>query len=212
METQTSRTGLTELITRHPATEFDPHLVTAAQQFSVSWFAAYTSSRHEKCVALHFDQRRIETFLPLYTTRNRWKNGCAREIALPLFPNYVFVRIDPRQRVRVLEVPGVLALVGSGRVLAPLPDFEIETLRCGLRQRKIEPHPYLVLGERVRIKAGAMLGLEGVLVRKKNNLRVVIALDAILQSVAVEVDADDLELAAKFPARARLAPNFEGRR
>jgi transcription antitermination factor NusG len=209
METQTSRT---ELTTRHSSTEVDTHLVTASQQLSVSWFAAYTHSHHEKRVASHFDQRRIETFLPLYATRHRWKNGCSKELALPLFPNYVFVRIDPRQRVRVLEVPGVVALVGSGRALAPLPDFEIETLRCGLRQRKIEPHPYLVLGERVRIKGGAMLGMEGVLVRKKNNLRVVIALDAILQSVAVEVDADDLEPAANFPARARVATNFQGRR
>jgi len=133
------------------------------------------------------------------------------DLQLPLFPNYVFVRIDPRERVRVLEVPGVLSLVGFGRILAPLPDFEIEALRSALGELKIEPHPYLVIGERVRIKAGPMMGLEGVLVRKKNNFRVVLALDAILQCVAVEVDADDLEPAAKSAGRVVSSPGFAGR-
>ena len=87
-------------------------------------------------------------------------------------------------------------MVGFGRNLASLSDFEIAALRSGIGQRRIEPHPYLVMGERVRIKAGAMLGMEGVLVREKNRSRVVIAIEAILQSVAVEVDAADLEPAA----------------
>ena len=120
------------------------------------------------------------------------------------------MHIDPRERVRVLEVPGVQSLVGFGRTLAPLPHFEIEALRSGLGQRKIEPHPYLVIGERVRIKAGPMTGMEGVLVRKKNNFRVVLALDAIMQSVAVEVDADDLEPVANYAGRVVLPPGFAG--
>jgi transcription antitermination factor NusG len=173
-----------------------------------NWFAAYTNSHHEKRVALHFAERRIESFLPLYSTPHRWRNRCEMIVQLPLFPNYVFVRIDPRDRVRVLEVPGVFSLVGFGRTLAPLPDFEIETLRSGLGQRKIEPHPYLVIGARVRIKAGPMMGMEGVLVRKKDNLRVVLALDVIMQSVAVEVDAEDLEPVTNHAARLILAPNF----
>jgi transcription antitermination factor NusG len=148
-------------------------------------------------VAGHFGERQITSFLPLYSARHRWRNRCEMQLELPLFPNYVFVRIDPRERVRVLEVPGVLSLVGFGRNLAPLPDFEIEALRTGLGQQKIEPHPYLIIGERVRIKAGPLTGMEGVLVRKKNNFRVVLALDVIMQCVAVEVDADDLEPVAK---------------
>jgi len=167
--------------------------LVVAQEFSASWFAAYTNSRHEKRVAWQLGERQIESFLPLYRTRHRWRNRCEMDLELPLFPSYVFVRIDPRERVRVLQVPGVLSLVGFGRSLAPLPDFEIEALRSGLGQRNVEPHPYLVLGEKVRIKAGPMMGLEGVLVRKKNNFRVVLALDAIMQCVAVEVGADDLE-------------------
>jgi hypothetical protein len=95
----------------------------------------------------------------------------------------------PGDRVRVLEVPGVLSLVGFGRTLAPRSDFEIEALRSFVGQRKIEPHPYLVIGERVGIKAGPMTGMEGMLVRKKSNFRVVLALDVIMKRVAVEVDA-----------------------
>jgi len=174
--------------------------LTAVRDFSANWFAAYTSSHHEKRVALHFAQRQIESFLPLFATPRRWRNRCEMIVELPLFPNYLFVRIDPRQHARVLEVPGVLSMVGFGQILAPLPDFEIEVLRSALGQRRIEPHPYLVIGERVRIKAGPMTGVEGVLVRKKTNLRVVLTLDAIMKSVAVEVDADDLEPAANRSA------------
>lgn len=119
--------------------------LAAAQKFSVNSFAVYTNSHHEKRVASHLAERQIESFLPLYATRHRWKNRCKMNLELPLFPNYVLVQIDPRERVRVLEVPGVLSLVGFGRTLAPLPDFEIEALRSGLGQRKIEPHPYLVI-------------------------------------------------------------------
>ena len=167
--------------------------LASAQAFSANWFAAYTSSHHEKRVASYFADRQIESFLPLYAMRHRWKNRCEMNLELPLFPNYVFVRIDPRERACVLEVPGVVSLVGFGRTLAPLSDFEIEALRSGLGQRKIEPHPYLVIGERVRIKCGPMAGMQGVLVRRKSNFRVVLALDVIMRCVAVEVDADDLE-------------------
>jgi transcription antitermination factor NusG len=173
------------------------HDLSAAVESSVSWFAAYTISHHEKRVASLLAGRQIESFLPLYAVLHRWRNRCDRNLELPLFPNYVFVRIAPRERVSILQVPGVLALVGSGRTLAALPDGEIEALRSGVGQRRIAPHPYLVVGETVRIKAGAMSGWEGVLVRKKNHLRVVLSLDVILRSVAVEVDAADLEPAPK---------------
>jgi transcription antitermination factor NusG len=207
METQIMQTGLAA---RQQVREQKMDGLAAAQEFSANWFAAYTNSHHEKRVASHFTERQIESFLPLYSTRHRWRNRCEMDLDLPLFPNYVFVHIDPRERVRVLEVPGVVSLVGFGRTLAPLPDFEIEALRSGLGQRKIEPHPYLVVGERVRIKAGPMTGMEGVLVRKKNNFRVVLALDVIMQSVAVEVDADDLEPAVKYSGRVVLPPDFAG--
>lgn len=200
----------TVLAATRPAREQGVRGLASAQESSVNWFAAYTHSHHEKRVAWHLAERQIESFLPLYAARHRWKNRCEMNLELPLFPNYVFVHIDPRERVRVLEVPGIQSLVGFGRTLAPLPQFEIEALRSGLGQRKIEPHPYLVIGERVRIKAGPMTGMEGVLVRKKNNFRVVLALDVIMQSVAVEVDADDLEPVANYAGRVVLRPRFAG--
>jgi len=100
----------------------------------------------------------------------------------------------------VLGTPGVLSIVGSSREPWALPNGEIDALRFGLLERKIEPHPYLTVGERVRIVAGAMAGIEGILVRKKNDLRVVLALDMIMRSVAVEVDAGDVE-----PSTAKIA-------
>ncbi|MBZ5654382.1 MAG: UpxY family transcription antiterminator [Acidobacteriia bacterium] len=208
METETQI--MQSSLARHLPTEPLVEQLAAARKGSAAWYAAYTNSHHEKRVASYLTERQIESFLPLYSTRRRWKNRCQMNLEMPLFPNYVFVHIDPRERVHVLEVPGVLSIVGSGRILMPLPDFEIETLRSGLGQRNIEPHPYLVVGEWVRIKAGPMMGMEGVLLRKKNNFRVVLALDVIMQSVAVEVDADDLEPASKCASRVVLRPISPG--
>ena len=157
------------------------------------WFAVYTNSRHEKCVAKHFAERQIESLLLLYQKLHHWRKRSSVRVDLPLFPNYVFVHIAPQERTSVLAVPGVLAMVGRGHIPSALPDAEIQSLRIGLEQRRFEPHPYLVVGERVRIKAGPMEGMEGILLRKKNELRVVLTLDLIKRSVAVEVDAQDVE-------------------
>ena len=165
----------------------------SVSQRAPDWFAAYTSPRHEKAVANHFSQRNIESFLPLYRSLRSWKNGCKVNVELPLFPNYIFVRISRKERVRVLEVPGVLWMVSAGDKPVPLPEAEIEALRVAIPNIKCEPHPYLIVGERARIKSGALAGMEGVLLRKKNILRVVLSLDLISQSVAVEVDADNVE-------------------
>lgn len=171
----------------------DSGALASAGHLCPRWFAVFTTSHHEKRVLQHLRERQIESFLPLYRTVRRRTNRCKVALELPLFPNYLFVQIERSQRARVLAVPGILSIVGRGQEPEPLPEFEIESLRTGLELRKIEPHPYLTVGEKVRIKAGALAGLEGVLLRKKNNFRVVLTLDQIMQSVAVEVDADDLE-------------------
>lgn len=168
------------------------------------WFAVYTTSRHEKAIAEHFALRKIESFLPLYRTQRLWKNGCRMDLQLPLFPSYIFVRIRSLERVRVLEVPGVLSLVSAAGKPVPLPEPEIEALRSSLPLVKCEPHPYLVIGDRVRIKSGSLEGMEGVLLRKKGFLRVVLSLDLIMKSLAVEVDADNVEPIPTF-ARHKLA-------
>ena len=161
---------------------------------ALHWFAVYTTARHEKRVDQHLRMRDIEHYLPLYQAQRKWSDGSRVTLDLPLFPGYIFVRIKRAERVRVLEVPGVLAIVGgTGRAPAPLPEADIEALRFGLHLRCAEPHPLLQVGQRARIKSGALAGMAGVVVRKKNSFHVVLTMDAIMQSIAVEVDANELE-------------------
>jgi transcription antitermination factor NusG len=154
----------------------------------------YTTSRHEKRVAEHFSHREIEYYLPLYRSERKWKDGSRVTLELPLFPGYIFVHISRAERVRVLSVPGALAVVGgTGGQAAPLPDDAIDALRLGLQLRAAEPHPLLTVGQRARIRSGAFAGMEGVVVKKKNSFRVVLTLEQIMQSIAVEVAEGDLE-------------------
>lgn len=160
---------------------------------SPKWYAVFTLSRHEKRVFAQCEQRQIESFLPLYKVKHRWKNRCTVDLELPLFAGYSFVRIDPRARVQVLQIPGVVSIVSSGKQLQPLPDHYIDALRDGLLVHRIEPHPDLEVGDRVRIKTGPMMGTEGILERRKNDLRVILRLEMLARSVAVEVGAEEIE-------------------
>jgi transcription antitermination factor NusG len=168
--------------------------VYAAEDSSSQWFAAYTTPRHEKHVAEMLAERNIESFLPLYRTVRQWKKSSPICLELPLFPCYLFVRIRRTARGAVLGLPGVVSIVGSSKEPWPLPQLEIEALRLGAQAGKVEPYPYLKVGDRVRVKAGSMAGVEGILVRRKNEMRFVLTLEAIMRSVSVEVDASDLEL------------------
>jgi transcription antitermination factor NusG len=157
------------------------------------WYAAYTSAKREKRVALQMGQRSIEHFLPVYESLRRWKDRRIK-LELPLFPGYVFVRLPLCDHLRVLQMPGVARLVGFNGQPAVLPDSEIEALRTGLAaQLRAEPHPYLTVGRRVRIVRGPLEGVEGILIRRKNALRVVLSLDLIMRSASVEVDVGDIE-------------------
>lgn len=162
---------------------------------SLKWFAVYTTPRHEKRVGEYLKLREIEHYLPLYQVRRKWRNGATEILDLPLFPGYLFVRIERNRRVTVLETPGVLSFVGgTGGRPASLPEDEIDALRSGLPLRHAEPHPLLTVGQRARIRSGALAGMEGVVVRQKNSLRVVLTMDMILQSVSVEVDGSELDI------------------
>jgi transcription antitermination factor NusG len=158
----------------------------------LQWFAVYTASHHEKHVFEQFSARQIESFLPLYTETRHWQKRKAVELSLPLFPNYVFVRIAAGRRVHVLGIPGVFSIVGSSQGQWDLPDWEIQALRDGLKQRKVRPHTRLEVGERARVKSGLLAGLEGVIIREKN-LRMVLSLHRIARSIAIEVDEEELE-------------------
>ncbi len=156
------------------------------------WYAVYTAPRHEKKVAAYLDAREIEHYVPLYSLARRWKDGSRVTLHEPLFPNYVFVHIPLLHRVQVLNVPGVLWIVGS-RGPEPLAEDEIEILRSGLHGCRCEPHPFLNVGERVRVCRGPLCGAVGIVARIKSELRLVITMEMLMRSVAVEVDAADLE-------------------
>jgi transcription antitermination factor NusG len=157
-----------------------------------NWHAVYTVPQHEKSVVKQLDLREIESFLPVYETVRVWKNRQCMKLTLPLFPTYLFVHINSRERTKVLQSPGVLQIVGN-RGCAYIPDSEVEFLRSGFCRQRIEPYRDLVIGEKVRIKGGVMQGLQGTLVRKSNSMRFVLTIELINQHAAIQVDAEDLE-------------------
>jgi transcription antitermination factor NusG len=157
------------------------------------WYATFTLPQNEKSVVRQLDLRDIESFLPTYETVRVWKNRQRMKVVLPLFPTYLFVRIDRAERGKVLQCPGVLQIVGNTREPLPLPDSEVELLRSGFCRQRIEPYRELVLGEKVRIKSGIMQGVQGTLVRRSSSLRFVLTIELINQHAAIEVNAEDIE-------------------
>jgi transcription antitermination factor NusG len=157
------------------------------------WYAVFTIPQNEKSAARHLSQRDVESFLPTYQTLRNWRNRQRVQLVLPLFPSYLFVRIGKRERGKVLGSPGVLRIVGTNREPVPVPETTIEFLRSDLCARNIEPYHEMVVGQRVRIRDGAMSGLQGILVRKNNNFRFVLTVNLINQHAAVEIGAENLE-------------------
>src|SRR6266566_1072622 len=159
---------------------------------SCSWYAACTRARHEKKVAQQLEERGIEYFLPLYRSARRWKDR-RKMVDLVLFPGYVFVRLVLKDRLRVLQLPGVARFVSFNGHPAALPESELNALRNGLsRDMNAEQHPYLTVGRRVKVIYGPLSGAQGIFLRRKNNCRLVISIDAIMRSVALEVDEADV--------------------
>jgi transcription antitermination factor NusG len=169
------------------------HATVPAQNSGAYWYAVQTYPRHEKRVHEDLKLRSLESFLPLYETVHRWKNGCKARVELPLFPGYLFVKIDPRERFKVLSLPGAVSIVGSPSGPWPLPEADIATLRTSMQLHKFEPHAYLAVGQEVRIKSGPLANTTGFLVRESEGFRVVLSVEMIRQSAAVEVDADNVE-------------------
>jgi transcription antitermination factor NusG len=167
------------------------------------WYAVQTRPRHEKWVAMELRLRAFEEFLPLHRCRNRWRNGVTASVELPLFPCYLFVRVLQCERLRLLQLPGVIGFAVNSAHPTALAEDEIEALRTLSTICRAEPHPFLKVGDRVRIVAGPLNGMEGILVRRKHELRVVLSLDSILRSVAVEVSELDIE---SLPRRPLLPP------
>jgi transcription antitermination factor NusG len=158
-----------------------------------NWYAVYTWAHHEKRVAEMMSQRQIRGFLPVYRSLRRWKDR-RKEIELALFPSYVFVHLALRDRVRVLEIPGVVDMVGTRGKPTPLADQEIACFQLGMDGCvKLHPHPFLKIGRKVRVRYGSLAGLEGILIRRKDGPRLVVSIEILMRSVAVEVDETDVE-------------------
>lgn len=155
---------------------------------------AYTLPRHEKSVADRLIHQDMETFLPLYASMRKWNRRLV-EVQLPLFPGYVFVKMLITDRVRVLEHPGVIRLVGFNGNAAALPEGEIERLRSLLAIWKAEPYPFLTTGAQIRIKSGPFANLEGRIIRRKGKMRLIVSLELIQRAILLEMDAAEAQLA-----------------
>jgi transcription antitermination factor NusG len=179
-----------ELVTAIPQA-LDPGLLPeSAQQ---NWYAVYTWAHHERRVAEMMAQRQIRGFLPVYRSLRRWKDR-RKEIEMALFPSYVFVHLALRDRVRVLEIPGVVDMVGARGKPTPLAEQEIACFQGGMDGCvKLHPHPFLKIGRKVRVRYGSLAGLEGILIRRKDGPRLVVSIEILMRSVAVEVDETDVE-------------------
>ena len=170
------------------------------------WWVLYTRHQHEKTVAEMLSAKDFEVFLPLYESVRRWKDR-KKLLTLPLFPCYVFVRGGLDRRLQVVTTPGIHTILFHGEKVAIVPEAEIEAIRRAVEGSfRVEPHPFLKCGERVRVTRGSLEGVEGILIRKKNLYRLVLSVDMMAQSVAVEIDATDVE-----PVTARdFADTFPG--
>jgi transcription antitermination factor NusG len=157
------------------------------------WWALYTRHQHEKTVADMLSAKGFEVFLPQYESMRRWKDR-SKLLSLPLFPCYVFVRGGLHRRLQVVTTPGVHMILYYGENVAIIPDDEIQAIRRTVDGPfRVEPHPFLKCGDRVRVTRGTLEGVEGILIRKKNLCRLVLSVDMLAQSVAVEIDGSDVE-------------------
>jgi len=174
---------------------WQPVQATAAFTAESEWYALHTRPRHEKLVVQRLLERGVETFLPIVTETHRWSDR-KKSVQLPLFSCYVFAKFIPNrtERLQVLRVNGVLGLVGSHGEGASIPDEQIESVRMLVGGTvPWSSHPFLKIGQRVRIRSGALNGMEGILVSRNGGDTLVISVDALQRSLAVRVEGYDLE-------------------
>jgi transcription antitermination factor NusG len=158
-----------------------------------SWYAIYTRHQHEKTIAGMLMSKGFEVFLPLYSAVHRWKDR-SKTVSLPLFPCYVFLRGGMDRRFHVISTPGVCSFVGTRDCAAPIPQPEIDAVRRAVETRlQVEPYPFLKSGDWVRVTAGPLAGIEGVLVRRQSHCRLVLSVELLQRSVAVEIGTEAVE-------------------
>ncbi len=160
-----------------------------------NWYGLQTRPRHEKIVAHRLGEKGVTTFLPLVTEVHRWSDR-KKSVQMPLFGGYVFAKFVPNRsdRLRVLRVDGVFGLVGASGEGTPIPDAQIEAVRSLVEKEMAwSSHPYLKIGQRVRIRSGALDGMEGILISRNGDRTLVISVEAIQRSLAVRVEGYEVE-------------------
>jgi transcription antitermination factor NusG len=161
-----------------------------------SWYAVQTMARHEKRVAAQFEEKHVCTFLPLLGQIHRWSDRRVK-VEVPMFSCYAFVRMvqTVEERLKVLRTPGVLGFVGSQRQGTPIPDEQIETLRTAISENiPCFPHEFICVGRRVRIRSGSLDGVEGILVRQSGDESLVLSVELLHRSVAIQAEGYEIEL------------------
>lgn len=154
-----------------------------------AWYALYTRHQHEKMVADLLSRKDFNVFLPQYEATHRWKDRL-KKLTLPLFPSYVFVKGGLDRQLQIMTTPGVYSIVANAGRAAAIPEEQIDAVKRMVDgSLRVEPHPFLKCGDRVRVTSGPLEGIEGVLVRKKNLTRLVLSIEMLMKSVAVEIDA-----------------------
>ncbi len=165
-----------------------------------AWYVLYTRHQHEKAVAQILTSKGFEILLPLYSTARRWKDR-TKLLSLPLFPCYVFLRGGLERRLAIMTTPGVHALVSTAGQPTAIPPAEIDAIRRVVEGgARVEPHPFLKCGEWVRVKCGPLMGIQGILVRKKNLYRLVLSVEMLGKAAAVEIDAFLVERLNAIPS------------
>ena len=162
---------------------------------AINWYAVQTRSRHEKLVARQLEGQGFSTFLPLTSQLRQWSDR-RKLVDLPLFPGYAFLRMvyRPEQRLRVLSTEGIVAFVGVHGQGMPIPDRQIEHIKTLLDAKvPTESHPFLKVGQRVRIRGGSLNGTEGILVGQESDRLMVISVDLIQRSVSIRLQGYEVE-------------------
>lgn len=158
------------------------------------WFALSVKSRYEKAVAQTLGTKGFQTLVALYKKKHSYGGRC-KEFELPLFPGYVFCQFDVSHRLPVLTTPGVMQILGNGNRPAAVDETEIRSLQTAIKARFVlHPFPFLEVGQKVRIEEGVLAGVEGVVIRLKGSLRLVLSVTLLQRSVLAEVDQDQVSV------------------
>jgi transcription antitermination factor NusG len=159
-------------------------------EMSYPWFALQVRSRYENIVTAHLGGKGHEWFLPLYKCRRRWSDRF-KEIEQPLFPGYLFCRLNPLNRLPILTIPGVVLIVGTAKTPIPVDETEIASIQATIKSGlPSEPWRFLKIGQKVRMKYGPLCGLEGILLDFRGRHRLVLSVTLLQRSIAVQVEDD----------------------